>query len=263
MRKPAKQALFCCLFMFAVLALPSVLAAGKTTVFSSTDPAPEIVSATDRAKENGQRLLVIMGASWCHDSRALALRLERAPLKQLIAEHYQVVFVNVGNFDKGKDIITGFGVPVYYATPTVLIIDPGTNAVINLEDRHQWGDASLISMADTVAYFERMAISPPPVSELDPDSELSRLMTEIDGFEKTQADRLYRAYEHLSPMMAAFHAGDLKSYSSKKWEELRDYRTQVPKDLTELREQARQRVSNGETDIELDYPEYPVLSWEK
>lgn len=253
----------CCFFVFAIMTLPSARAAGKTTVFSVADPQTEIAAATERAKQNGQRLLVIMGANWCHDSRALALRLERSPLSKIISGHYQVVFVDIGNFDKGKDIITGFGIPVYYATPTVLILDPLTSTVVNVDDRHQWGNASLISMADSVSYFERMATAAGPGPEPEPDSELSRLMSEIDQFENIQADRLYDAYEHLSPMMAAFHAGDLKSYSSKKWDELRDYRTQVPKDLTALREQVRQRVSKGETDIKLTYPEYPAFSWEK
>jgi hypothetical protein len=37
---------------------------------------------------------------------------------------------------------------------------------------------------------------------------------------------------------------------------------QVPRDLGALRAEALLRVSSGESDITLEYPEYPAFSWE-
>jgi len=37
---------------------------------------------------------------------------------------------------------------------------------------------------------------------------------------------------------------------------------QVPRDLDVLRAEALLRVSSGERDITLEYPEYPAFSWE-
>ena len=39
-------------------------------------------------------------------------------------------------------------------------------------------------------------------------------------------------------------------------------RMAIPGDMRELRDEARQRVSEGEEDIQLEYPDYPLLSWE-
>jgi hypothetical protein len=42
-----------------------------------------------------------------------------------------------------------FGVAHFYATPTVLIIDPSSGALVDDEDRHIWADAYSIDMAST------------------------------------------------------------------------------------------------------------------
>jgi hypothetical protein len=46
------------------------------------------------------------------------------------------------------------------------------------------------------------------------------------------------------------------------WNEVRDFRYQVPADLEALRAEAHARVATGETGIALTYPEYPAFSWE-
>jgi hypothetical protein len=36
----------------------------------------------------------------------------------------------------------------------------------------------------------------------------------------------------------------------------------IPDDIQALRDEARRRVSEDEKDIQLAFPEYPLLSWE-
>ena len=36
----------------------------------------------------------------------------------------------------------------------------------------------------------------------------------------------------------------------------------IPGDIRKLRDEAQRRVSGGEKDIDLLFPEYPLLSWE-
>ena len=223
-----------------------------------------ISTATKEAIKNEQQLLVIMGANWCHDSRALAARIETPPLKPVIEAHYQTVFVDIGNLDKGKDVITSFGVPVYYATPTVLIIDPVSGKVVNADNRHQWGNAAKISMEDSVAYFQQMATTGPvmTIDSSDSSGQLSQLLAEIDNFEQEQANRVYRAYAKLTPMLEAYDKGDQDKFSEEIWNEVREFRSQVPIDIAALRLEAHQRVASGEAGIQLKYPEYPAFSWE-
>ena len=41
-----------------------------------------------------------------------------------------------------------------------------------------------------------------------------------------------------------------------------DHRTAIPDDVRELQDEAQRRVSEGEKDIQLKFPEYALLSWE-
>lgn len=250
----------------APAAKPATPAAKPGALFQSPDDSMAAVNATlDIARENNKLMLVVMGANWCHDSRALAARLDKEPLKSLVTEHYETIFVDVGYLDKGKDVITSLGVPIYYATPTVLIIDPVSGQLVNAQNRHQWGNADKISMEDSVEYFQLMANT--DLDSLRQDNgvsdELQQPLTEIDSFEQVQADRLFNAYAILAPMLRAMEKGDRTKFSDKYWNEVRDFRMKLPHDIAALRAEAYTQAAAGEDNIKLKYPQYPAFSWEK
>jgi len=224
----------------------------------------DVTAALDAARKNNKLALVVMGANWCHDSRGLAARLYQEPLHSLVNEYYETVFVDVGFLDKGKDVISRLGPPVYYATPTVLIIDPVSGRLVNQTNRHQWANAYSISMDDSVEYFQQMANTDLTTlrAEQEIPDQLQQLLAEIDAFEQVQAERLYAAYAVVGPMLKELKAGneggDFESY----WTQVRNFRYKVPADVDALKAQAVDRVAAGEQQIKLDYPEYPPFSWE-
>jgi hypothetical protein len=224
----------------------------------------DLAAALDAARDSNRLLLVVMGANWCHDSRALASRLFQEPLTTVIEEHYEILFVDVGYLEKGKEVITSLGIPIYYATPTVLIVDPVSSGVVNSLNRHQWAEAATVSMEDSVDYFRQFASTDLTAlqNEAETDAALQVLFQQIDAFEQIQADRLYQAYAILGPMLHAYKAGDKEAFSEDTWDEVRDYRYQVAADVETLRVEAQKRVAAGETDIQLNYPVYPAFSWD-
>lgn len=230
----------------------------------SHDPMAAVAAVIEAAKKNDKLALVIMGANWCHDSRGLASRFHQEPMKTVIDENYETIFVDVGYLNKGKSIIESLGPPVYYATPTVLIIDPVSGQMVNENNRHQWADAFSISMEDTVAYFEQMAaVDLAPLRAGNQESaDLQQLLDEIDKFEQTQADRLYKAYAILGPMLKEYKEGNKEAFSESTWDEVRDFRYKVAADIDDLREQAREREAAGESNVALIYPTYPPFSWD-
>lgn len=230
----------------------------------SEDALADLAAVIETAKETDKLVLVVMGANWCHDSRGLAARLYKEPLRSLVRENYETIFVDVGYLDKGKDVITSLGVSVYYATPTVLIIDPLSGQLVNANNRHLWADAYSISMDDSVEYFRQMSradLSVLRTGEKD-YGEQAAIMSEIDLFERRQADRLYDAYAVLGPMLRAYKEGDEKAFSEEAWNEVRDFRYKVSADVDALRADALEQMAAGKTDIRLDYPEYTPFSWE-
>ena len=228
----------------------------------SADPLADVQQALGRAEDGDRLALVVLGANWCHDSRALASRLNSPPLAALIQQEYELVFVDVGFLDKGRDVVQQFGVPQFYATPTVLIIDPSSGVLINDEDRHMWANAYSIDMPSSIQYFEKWATTDAVPDTAADSAELQRLYAEIDQFEQQLAERVAAGYAVVGPMLEAYKGDEAPEGFEASWNELRDFRMAIPDDIRELRDEAQRRVSAGEKDIQLQYPEYPLLSWE-
>lgn len=229
---------------------------------SSANHLADVEQALDRAEERNRLLLVVAGANWCHDSRALASRLGRSPLADLIQDNYELVIVNIGYYENGRDVLQRFGVPHYYATPTVLIIDPASGQVINDEDRHQWGNAYNIDMSASVEYFEKWLQRDPAAEPAVESAELRQLNLEIDEYEQQLADRLVGGYAVVGPMLEASQDGSRPEEFQTSWDELRKFRSAIPATIHALRAEARQRVASGDKNVQLTFPEFPPLSWE-
>jgi thiol-disulfide isomerase/thioredoxin len=174
----------------------------------SVDPLADVQQALSRADDSDRLALVVLGANWCHDSRALASRLYRSPLAELIQENYELVFVDVGFYDKGREVLPQFGVANFYATPTVLIIDPSSGTLLNDEDRHIWSGAYSIDMESSVQYFEKWAANDSAVVTASEPTQLQQLYVEIDQFEQQLAERVAAGYAVVGPMLEAYEAGN-------------------------------------------------------
>jgi len=203
------------------------------------------------AAQNEKLALVIIGANWCHDSKALAKRLEDPTLNAIIGDSYETLIAGVGYFEQGFDLAKRLGVEIYTHTPTVLIYDPQTERVVNLDDHHIWRDAARLSDEETLTYFMEKA-DPVHWTPASSKGGASRLTS----FEAQQAQRLRAAYAILGPKLKA-RSEDLDAY----WGPVRDFRYQFADDLKRLREEERRAADNG-TDFKPDWPSYEAFPWE-
>ena len=257
--------LLCLLLPATGLPETTAHAGSSGELFLPSDNAmADVEQAMDSALANNRLVLLVMGANWCHDSRALASRLYQEPLKSYVTEHYETVFVDVGFLDKGRDVINSIGPPVYYATPTVLIVDPASRRLVNAANRHQWGSADSISMGDSLGYFELMAANEDAEvrEEAAPNDGLRDLLREIDAFEQIQAERLYAAYGVIGPMLHAYKQGNSPEQFDDYWNQVRRFRMKVPADIDALREEASRRTAANEVNIQLEFPQYAKFAWE-
>ena len=229
----------------------------------SENPMADVDAAIARAETSDKLAMIILGANWCHDSLALANHFKAPQMAALLDGRYETQLVNIGLFDHGADIIQRFGMPVIYGTPTVLIIDPATQRLVNADNMHQWRNAETISAEDTLAYFTMMADrgKQTPAAMPAPSAALAALYAQIDAFEAAQAQRIYNGYDVLRPMMAE-GMDNLPDNFMDYWKQLAKLRYAVTGDLADLRAAARARVLAEEEDIKLAYPEYSKFSWE-
>lgn len=102
----------------------SLLGTSAQAYDETADAKADIERASAAAKASGRKVLVVFGANWCPDCRALesALKVERNA--QLIAKEFTVVKVDVGRFDKNKDIAERFGNPIKKGIPAAVIATP-------------------------------------------------------------------------------------------------------------------------------------------
>ncbi|MXP47514.1 thioredoxin family protein [Altererythrobacter luteolus] len=112
---------------------------------ASRNAAADVDAALSRARSSGNHILIVLGANWCHDSRAFAGWTETPRFKELLGYHYETVFVNVGMPQTGDghniEIARRFGIDEIVGTPTVLILSP-SGSLLNGETAGSWRNAA-------------------------------------------------------------------------------------------------------------------------
>ena len=155
----------CVIAAAIVFAAPSLAADSAAPVSVSTHPEArpfgdpdragrDVADAMARAKTNGHRVILVFGANWCHDSRALAGWFASPRFAAMLAPRYEIVWIDVGQKDHNLDLARRFGLDGIKGTPTVLMLD-ATGKPLNLKDAPRWHDASTRSEDKIYRYFAR------------------------------------------------------------------------------------------------------------
>jgi thiol-disulfide isomerase/thioredoxin len=129
------------------------------------DAMADVEAALARSAVSGKRVLLVLGANWCHDSRALAGWLETPRFAALVAQSYEVVFVDVGTPQTGEgrnfDIARRFGLAEITGTPALLVLTP-EGAPVNLDTAASWRNAASRSEDAIFAELAALAARPAP-----------------------------------------------------------------------------------------------------
>lgn len=161
----------------ALLALASLSACASTAPHDTAGPAPmshhegaifdpsvdahaAVDAALANAQTNGKRVLVVMGANWCHDSRALASYLMEPELAALLDARYELVTIDVGLPQTGDgfnlDVAERFGV-TSEGTPNVLVLNGEGRLLNSQEDAVSWRNSASRTSAEVLATLQSWA----------------------------------------------------------------------------------------------------------
>ena len=126
--------------------------------FDEARPAlADVAMALARAALNRKRVLLVMGANWCHDSRGLAGWFEMPRFAAMLDQRYELVFVDVGHPQEGEgrniDIAQRFGIEEISGTPTVLVLSP-EGALLNPATAGTWRNAASRTEDEIFSYFD-------------------------------------------------------------------------------------------------------------
>lgn len=144
------------LFNFETRPIPRHKSGEPMPFFKDVDDWRAVDKTINAARSEGKLALVVMGANWCHDSRALAAHFEKERFLTLLGSHYKMVYVDVGKKDRNLSIAQNFGQDKIEGTPTVFVVSPDTG-VLNEETAPTWRNAASRTEDDIYTYFDDYA----------------------------------------------------------------------------------------------------------
>jgi protein disulfide-isomerase len=89
---------------------------------TTANAGADIGHALARAKATHTPVLLIFGANWCEDCRSLDGSLKTGKNAALLKQQFQVVKIDVGNFDHNLDIANRYGNPIQKGIPAAVIV---------------------------------------------------------------------------------------------------------------------------------------------
>ncbi len=121
------------------------------------DPHRDLQRALADARKGGKRVLVVFGANWCKDCRALDADFHAGGRTQaLVASRYEVVKVDVGKFDRNLDFAKLYGEPIGKGIPSVVVVT-STNEVVYQTRAGELADARSMGPDGIFAFFQDKA----------------------------------------------------------------------------------------------------------
>ena len=159
------------------LAAPLLLAltAGQAGVLAAPDATPAAEAPKllyDPVEANGAKALelalahaaasktlavIVFGADWCHDSRALSEVLTSAAFKSEFGSRVEVTFIDVGRPQTGEgrnlDLVQRLGVKNLKSTPALFVLRGDGKLLNGKKDATSWRNAESRGTGKVLAWF--------------------------------------------------------------------------------------------------------------
>ena len=141
--------------MWIGLALAVVAISGVALADDKESARADIQKAVAIAAAQHQQTLVIFGASWCGDCKALNASIKEGKAAPLFAKDFQIVHVDVGQFDKNEDVADSYGVPLKKGIPAVAIVSTN-NTVLYATKEGELSNARYMGEDGIYKFFKKV-----------------------------------------------------------------------------------------------------------
>ena len=138
--------------------------AGPNPYDEKADAKADVQRALAEAGAANVPVILVFGANWCPDCRALDLAMKTGASGELIAKNFKVVKVNLGGrgkehgtFEENADLAKSYGVTLDKGIPTVVIVSAQGKLLYatregELEDARHMGDQGIYD------FFKRVTV---------------------------------------------------------------------------------------------------------
>jgi len=120
-------------------------------IYSESDIERFLDSSINKLKQP----IIIFGGNWCPDCRILEGTLQLPTIKKYMIEHYEILHVDVGRYDKNMNLISYFKIPKEEGVPRVLVFDNKKN-ILNMESTKEWTTARDRKQQEIFNYFQAL-----------------------------------------------------------------------------------------------------------
>ena len=101
---------------------------------ADADARAVVAARRQAAVANGKFLMVTFGANWCMDCRTLYHRLKSDDVREFTEDVFHFVNVDVGKFNRNRDIARELGVELTRGIPVAVFFDPEGREIGNTND---------------------------------------------------------------------------------------------------------------------------------
>ena len=141
------------LLTLAIALAAGVAAAADKPYDETADAKAQIAVALRDAAAAHEPVLLIFGANWCPDCRALDHALKTGRNAELMGR-FKVVKVDVGHFDHNVDVSTAYGNATVKGIPSAVIVSPD-NRILFMTKAGELADARSMSEDGIYQFFTR------------------------------------------------------------------------------------------------------------
>lgn len=135
----------------------------RAAFYPAEDDAANVLDAAlASAKAERKLAVVVFGADWCHDSRALARVLTSDAFKTEFGAQFAVTFIDVGTPQRGQgrnlDLAKRFGIKRLDSTPAMVVITPKGKRLNSKKDAVSWRNADSRPAQAVLDWFREIAV---------------------------------------------------------------------------------------------------------
>jgi thiol:disulfide interchange protein len=96
----------------------------KKHLYSETaNPTADIAAALKQARAQNKRVILDFGGDWCGDCQVLDIYMHQSPNAEILAKHFIVVHVDIGQMDHNVDVAERYKVPIKKGVPALAVLD--------------------------------------------------------------------------------------------------------------------------------------------
>lgn len=108
----------------------------------------------DLSISRGKQPVVIFGGNWCPDCRILEGTLAMPTIKKFLQQHYQVIHIDIGRYDRNMDLMDHLNIESKKGVPRVVILDLEKN-IMNSSTSSEWTTARDRKQQEIYNYFQK------------------------------------------------------------------------------------------------------------